>query len=639
MHRFEEGTVIRADGRTRSVWSGGGRSAVALLLAALLAAAAPAGAQMEALETTIDLNYIYQQDHAGDDVVARTGLQQKYQLKLSTTLTSSLDFLGAISVDLEDRWETDAATTSRVAPSLELGVKGPQSAARFSYSGVVSTTDEDEYEGTPESKQYSNSAVVDLELTPDYWPELKFSLQEQRDYEEEVTETSSRIIELQLRDDFYDVRWEFLLQVSKEIGEMEDTLDDTTDWSWKATYKEEILGGADFEVAYEIRESYSESTTRDIFREQSEEYVQTLKARLRKQLDLTPRLHTTLTWEYNFDQDLLELEYDHKVQTRYELDARYDVTPSLKVTGNAKRETERESAVAGVDDTGKVNDTLKAAFDFEPSKWLRFGGKTEWNFEESLEEDSGASIDHADDRQYELSVKNRFGEAWDLTASVSNSWSYTDGQIDDREAKFKADLRLRLLRLDWADMNVQPSYETSRKTGWDGPGDPTEESLTTDARIKIEAKAELLRDLLKLTFSHEYGRKILEETDAVLNFDREVAYNETTRLNIALTDLFEGLKLEGEVERKGDDTEDDPEPEVVEISYALKLDWTYEELSLASGFRYNDRDEDDDDLEFTAKIGWKGERVDVSGDYQFTKTYADLTEEGRSLNLKLSYKF
>ena len=99
------------------------------------------------------------------------------------------------------------------------------------------------------------------------------------------------------------------------------------------------------------------------------------------------------------------------------------------------------------------------------------------------------------------------------------------------------------------------------------------------------------------------------------------------------------MDLEGEVERKADDTEGDAEPQVVEVSYALKLDWEYEDLSLSSAFKYSDKGEDDDSADFTAKVGWNRDNFDISGDYQFTKNYSDLTDESRRLNLKLSYNF
>jgi hypothetical protein len=317
---------------------------------------------------------------------------------------------------------------------------------------------------------------------------------------------------------------------------------------------------------------------------------------------------------------------------------RYDVLPSLKVGGEARRETSLEAATEGGEDTRTLLDSIKGVFDFEPVEWLRIGGAAEKQFEQTEDALTGGSVDHADEEKYELTAKNKFGTAWDLVASSSWTRSYLDGVLQDREAKFKADLRLALLDLDWADINLLPSYESTRLESWDELGDPTGETSTSDAKFKLEARA-TLREMLRLTFTHEYSQKITHETDEVANYDRELAFTENTRLNASVSDLLEGLDLEGENERKADDTAGDAEPQLVEITYSLKLTWDYDELSLSSTFKYNDKGEDPDDLEFTAMLGWNGDRFDVSGDYQFTKTYSDLTDEGRKLNLKLSYKF
>lgn len=612
-------------------------AAVAVAVLTLVRGGGPARAQMQALETTIDLNYTYEQVHEGSDVSASAGFQQKYQVKLSTTLSSSYDFLGAVSVDLDNQWDTDAAATSKIAPTLELSAKGPQSGVKFSYKGTIDKTDY--YRETAESTKYSNSADLDVEMTPAAWPEIKFKLQEKRDYEESMTDTSGRTIELQLRDTLFNLQTEFSLKLDKTVDKMpERAVSDSIDWSWKATYKEVVLRDVDFEVAYEIKESYGEDSVRGVFTGSDEEYTQSLKTRLKKSLQLTPRMSAGVTWEYQFDQDLLELDYDYKVKNKYGFDVRWDVLSALKVTGEARRETEMEAAKENGDDTSKVTDTLKGAFDYDLASWLRLGGKAEWKWDSAIEDGTGGSVDETEDRQYELTVKNKFGDFWDLSAGASWSRSYADGVLEDEEAKFKADLKLKLLDLDWLDVAAAPSYESSRSSSWDLLGNLTDETYTSDAKIKFEAKAQLL-DLLKVTFSHEYGQKITQEHDEVLNYSSELTFNEDTRLNVAIDKLLEDLKLEGEIERKADDTEGDSEPVVVEVSYALKLDWRHEALSLSSAFKYTDKGEDDDDLDFTAKVGWKGERIDVSGDYQFTKTYAALTDETRKLNLKLSYKF
>lgn len=613
------------------------RLAGALMCAVSLAAAPAAGVPWEAVETTIDLNYTYEQGRLGDDVIAKTGFQQKYQVKLETSLSSSLDFLGAITVDMDDKWSSDSATTSRLSPSLELGVRGPQSAAKFTYSGVVSETEE--YNETTGSTLYSNNGDLQLELTPTYFPEVKFQLLEKRDYQEQRADSTTRSAELKLRDEYFDaLLMEFTLKLGTTIGTLPDrTLSDGIDWSWKATYKESFFGGVDFEAAYEIKESYAEETERDVFASLQEDYKQSFKSRIKKTLELSPRMTAAALWEYQFEQDLLELEYDYRVSNKYGLEVRWDPLAGLKVGGEIKRETETEAAEVGVDDVGKVTDTLKAAFDYEPVRWLRLGGKAERKYEEEIEEGTGGSVDRTEDRQYELTMKHRIGDYWDLTASTSANDSHADGMIDDRESKFKLDLRLRLLKFTWAEMLISPTYQTSHREDWDGPGDRTKESYTTDATFKFLLRS-FAFDLVRLTFAHEYGQKVTEELDETLSYTRELEFDETTRLNAAIDSLWDDFRIEGEIERRAADTEDDPEPQIVEVTYALKLDWEYEEFSLSSAFKYLDKSVDDE-YEFAAKLEWEGERLDISGDYQYKRIENEVLDEDRKLNLKLSYKF
>jgi hypothetical protein len=148
-----------------------------------------------------------------------------------------------------------------------------------------------------------------------------------------------------------------------------------------------------------------------------------------------------------------------------------------------------------------------------------------------------------------------------------------------------------------------------------------------------------LHELISATFSHEYGVKIEDELDEVLNFERTLAFNEDTRIGVVIAELVRELKLSGEINRKASDTEEDTDPELIEVSYELKLDWKVDQITLSSSFKYNDKGDTFDDLSFNAKVGWKGERLDLSGEYQYDKIFADLIEEGRKLNLKLNYKF
>jgi hypothetical protein len=605
-------------------------AAVLAVIAGCLPAPFAAGAE---LVPSIDLNYIYDQENLAGAVNASTKFQQVYQIKYATTLTSALDFQGSVKLDLDDKWSTSEATTSRIAPTLELGVKGSEMAVKFSYSGAITSTDQ--FHETAESEKVSNSADFDLELTPLFWPEVKLKLQRKRDYELQAEDGTDRSVELQLRDEVFTG---LVLEYMFKLGESVDVLpvrgrSDSVDWSLKTTYRQQLYGGTDFEVSHEIKESYQETSSRDVFTTLDESYTQSFRGRLRNSLDLTPLLNLVLSWEYGLDQDLLQLEYDYKVDNKYALDLRFDVFPALKLTAGAKRDTTRTVPVPGQETKEEVVDAVRGGFDFVATESLRFSGKAEFKSKASIAENTGGSVDRTTEENYELGMRHKVGDFWDLNVNGSYVQSFVDGYVESEESKLKATLKLTR-----GNLTVEPEYEATREADWEDVGDPSTQRSISDLRIKIDYKLQVL-EMLTATFAHEYGTKLTRELDEFLNFERELQLSESTRLNLLLVDFIEGLRVEGSVERAGSDTEDDQDPQIVDVAYSLKLDWQVKELTLGSSFKYTSKGEDFDDLNLTAKIAWKNPRFGASGEYEFGKVYSEETDEDRTLTLKLFYTF
>lgn len=624
--RTKGGTCARADVLMRRA----GR--IAVLVAALAGCLPLSPAAALELVTSIDLDYTYEQRNIAGAVNAATRYQQIYQLKYATSLSSALDFLGTVRLEIDDRWSTREANTSRVSPTLELEVKGDQLAAKLSYQGAIGSSDQ--FRELAAAEKVSNSVDLDVELTPTYWPELKLKMQSKRDYQQQMEDATTRFVELELREEIYDLRLEYQMRLSEDIDVLPVRGNtDTTDWSMKTTYKRELYYGTDFEVSHEIKESYSETSTRDVFASSEQSYDQVLRARVRSSLDLTSRLGVVLSWEYTFDQDLLALDYDYKVDNKYAIEGRYDMLPSLKFLVGAKRDTTATEPATGRERKAEVTDSVRGSFDFTPIDWLRFNGKAELKTKQTIAEDTGGSVDRTDEENYELAMKNNFGDFWELTVNGSYMRSYADGYIDNEESKLKA-----ALKLVFEDLTIGPEYEGTRENEWDGPGRPDQQRSVGDFKITFDYKYQLL-ELLTLTFYHEYATKLTRELDAALVMEEERQLNETTRLNLTLVDWIDGLRIEGEVERKGSDTEDDPDPQLVEVTYALKFDWQIRDLTLGANFKYNDKGDAFDDMNLTTKITWKSVNFGVSGEYQLGKVYADETDEGRKLNLKLYYKF
>lgn len=612
-----------------------------LLLAGLAAGfcfcvgvAAPAAA-LE-LVTTIDLDYSYVQVNLGGDVNASTLFNQKVEIKYQTSLTSSYDFFGAVRLELQDAWYTDQATTSRVAPTLELATKGSQLAAKIAYEAVVSSTDL--YHESGDVTNYSTSLSLDLQVVPVLWPEVKLKYQRRSDFQELTKESTSNAFEFSARKDIYALRLEYNFS-RNEIDNSLPARDGSAEnkWSAKATYKDIFWGGTEFELAYELNEAYRDDQSRGVFTGETSTYTQLLKTRLKNSLSIAPRLTLGLSWEYQFEQDLLVLDFDYKLKNKYVLDLRWDAFETLRFTAEARRETGLTAAAPGEEDERNSVDSLNGAFDLTTIPWLRVSGKAEYKNDGKVAAATGGSVDKIEDTKFELIVKNRWGEFWDFTWDGSAATKHTDDVLTNRETRVKADLKLKLRNL-----TVTPSYEVSRVNEWELLFDyPTRQQQVRDAKININYLMQLL-DLFKLTFSHEYGVKVDDSLDEVLNFERVLQFNESTRLNVVFAEIVRDLRLEGEIERRASDTEGDADPQLVELSYVLKLDWKYEELSLLSSIKYNDKGTTFDDVSFNAKASWKGERLEVTGEYQYDRIIVDATEpkdEKRKLSLKLNYKF
>lgn len=588
------------------------------------------------LSTSIDLNYTYSQEDVGGDVDATTQFDQKYEVKYATSLTTAHDFLAAVKLGLQDSWYTDQASSSQISPTLEMQVKGSQLAAKLSYETKVSSTDT--YQETGEDSSYSSSLSFDLEMTPPLWPEVKLKVQRRREFQEVATDKVTNSFEFSARKDIYALRLEYNirredLDASMPIQEGSSE----TKWSAKAAYKEILWGGTEFELAYEINESYKDQDTRGVFTGETTSYNQNFKTKVKNTLNITPRMNIALLWEYQFEQDLTSLTFDYKVSNKYSLDLHWDAYETLKITSAARRETQHLAAIEGEDDEQGVSDSFNAAFDLTTIPWLRVSGKADFKNESKIAALSGGSPSKTEGEKYELIVKNKFGEFWDFTWDASTSTDHVDDVLTNRETRVKGELKLKLLELD-----VTPGYQVSRRNSYDRLFEfPITQEHSREAKIRIGYQMQLA-GLLKATFSHDYTIRVDDTLDEVLNFDRDLKFNESTQLALVMAELIRNVNLEANVTRSASDTEDDPDPQLVELSYALKLEWKLERLSLQSNLKYNDKGTTFDDLSFNAKASWRYEQLELTGEYQFDKIIKESTDpkdEKRKLGLKLSYRF
>lgn len=232
------------------------------------------------LITVIDLVYGYSQKNVGGDVDAATTFDQKYDIKYETSLTSIYDFLGAVRVELQDAWYTNSANTSRVVPTLEMEAKGSPLAAKLTYEAVIGSTDV--YHESAETTTYSSGLLFDLQTSPWLWPQMKLKYQTKSDFQDYSKESTTNTYELTMTKDIYNLRLDYFFK-REDIEELLPARLESaeTQWSAKATYKELIRGGTEFELAYEISEVYKDKHTRGVFSGETSSYTQLLRTRLK----------------------------------------------------------------------------------------------------------------------------------------------------------------------------------------------------------------------------------------------------------------------------------------------------------------------------------------------------------------------
>jgi hypothetical protein len=592
----------------------------------------PATARSTELETTIDLNYTYDQSHLGDRITGSTKVQQKYEVAYTSALTSIFDLLLLVSLDIENGAADDAAETSRLAPSIEIKVEGPRALMVLTYDTTRSRTEQ--YRGTSERETFDNNYKAEFEVVPDYLPAVKLTFERGRQYEEMTREAVDKTFQLEVSKEHKDFKFDFLYEHKNTYSFPVETTNESTLWSAQAAYQSTVWWDVDVDLTYEIEGTYSEDFERDVFTDEEKEYTQEVQFKLSKSLNLLPRLQADLRYEYEFEQDLLLQEFDYAVSQDMGLAFDYRLMRWLEVGAEFTREMESEYDVPPKDKIQSLTDKARFVFAADPLRWLRFSGSSKWEFQKDMDADSGATVAKVDSAVHELSMRHNWGKWWDLKVTGGSEREYTDDWVTKKKASVKAELQL--LFYDFA---IEPSYELERVVEYEAF-----EPLAFEQARKEEF-------ILKLDYAYDFPRFIEtgftygitlsreEKVDEVLNFEEVVGLSEETKIQIALVDIVRDMELKGEVTRKATDTEHDDEPMLVNIAYALTLDWEINDIQLGLTYKYDDNGDSFDQSSINTKVAWQYENMDVSGEYQFDKTYAYEIDEQRKFNLKMNVLF
>jgi hypothetical protein len=596
------------------------------------------------LNTMIDLSYTYEQEHLGNSITSETDFEQKYEMEYTSSLTAIYDMRIGARLDVGDQSGDDIAKTTNLSPTLELEIVGSMVQMRASYDGTRDTTEKTH--DSAETESFSSNYLFEIEITPDYWPEMKLKVERSRDFEESQEEKVDKTVELSLRKDIYELALEFDL----DYGKTETTMPVSSEsreisWEARAAYQDVVWWDVDVDLAYEIQEQFSEDFERGVFVDESKEYTHNFDFRLGKTLDFTPRITGDFEYEYQFEQDLLLLDFDYNTSQRIAFDLAWKLAEWLQADLQGERLYEYTRNRPPEEKEESLQDSIAVGFSGELPGQIEFAGLTfghvefegqaEWEKDKDVPTGSGGTVNTDETGRYELSVRHNWGDWWDLVVTGGNEYTYENDWLTSKEASLKADLALTFYR----DFIIGSTYEITRMVDY-GFNEPLELSQTRDEDFQLSfGYTRDFGSFIQFGFANDFGIQRGKEIDEVLNFVETVEISEDTQIRLALVDFIRDMLLEGEITRKATDTKDDEEPMLVDITYALKWDWIVQDINLSATYEYDDNGDTFDSSSFNTKVAWSRDNVDISGEYQFDKTYSDEIDEQRKLNLSMSVVF
>jgi hypothetical protein len=596
------------------------------------------------LNTLIDLNYTYDQEHLGDSITGETTFDQKYGMEYTSSLTAIYDMRIGAKLDVSDQTGDDTAKTTSLSPTLELEIVGRQVQMRASYDGTRDRTEETH--DSAEVTTFSSNYLFEVGVTPDYWPEMSLKVERSRDFEESQEENVQRTLDFTLRKDIYDLALEFEVAYAKTETTMPVSSESReVGWQARAAYQDVVWWDVDVDLSYEIQEGFSEDFERGIFTDESKDYTHNFDFRLGKTLDFTPRISGSFEYDYQFEQDLLLLDFDYNTSQGLRFDLAWKLAHWLEADAQVERQYEYARNRPPEEKEESLSDSFTVGFAGDLPGQLElagltfgrisFEGQAEWQSDKDIPSGSGGSVDTDETGRYELSARHSWGDWWDLVVTGGNEFRYANDWLTDKEARLKAGLELTF----FDDLSIGSTYEITRTVAY-GFNEPLALQQTRDEDFGIGF--DYSRDFgsfIQFGISNDFGLQRGREVDEVLNFEETVELTEDTRINLALVDFVRDMLLEGEVTRKATDTRDDEEPMLVDITYALKWAWVVRDIDLSATYQYDDNGDSFDGSSFNTKVAWSRENVDISGEYQLDRTYSDEIDEQRRLNLSMNVVF
>ena len=544
-------------------------------------------------------------------------LELKYRGFLSPVVENELTFKA------EQEVNSNAADTTRLLPTLDLGLKG-----RFwdlKAGGKRTHENSDEPEKNPKT---TDSWFVELFYqAPRRVPDLKAKYTLDTDFEEGATDTEKEGINLSSvykPNDWLDAKAEYTRDTTDDkMNADSDTKDDKR--SATLGIRRMISPAIKAEAEYSVEESRG-ATHLDNGATTNDKRDQTHK--VKTLLAFKPFRDTSLDGSYDYELKQNMVLGEHTLTTHIKGTAGQKILKPVDVKGELRRDI--TEARHTEDDNTKTEDVWKVDVKLAFSKLLDFSVSREDKntVEEHVDASKNKTTGTVSDKATWTGEMTPF---WKASVSYDRVDTFDWDPVDLREVKTTIDTKYGLKStFDFKAINLtlDPTYDIAFKDDRLKP----EKTETRDFKFKFAYKI-LSTRAIEAKLDHTYGRK--KDTSAG-NIER----TDNSTGNVTWKDPLPGMGVAFDFTRQATDKSGDDSPPDITSTYGFKIDYRYQWLAMNVSYKYDKKlpEETTDNSEtFDAKAGWTAPRWDVSLTYNFTKTFSEALDEKYSLTLTFKY--
>jgi hypothetical protein len=620
-----------------------GRPTKLLLFGSLVAALAlpwvhATGADAAEIKTSIDFGYIWSKENL-DEVIAHTReLKEVYVLEYLSTVGYFYDFTAKMQFDYSITNKSHEATKQLYAPSMNMKFRSDNSELSASYDGKKDFT------GTGQDVNsitaFSNSYLVETMVKPILLPQARLKWERKSGFQEQTIERVNNNISLDMNYMSGDFGANFQYAYAHTQESLPSILESRKDtWSLGMTFGRRITDAIDLQLDYDIKEDYSLDHTGEskVFSSEGQTYTQVAKASLKVALEPLTGFATSLGYDFVFDQDLLELDYRHKITNRFTAEVRKGLWRWADMTLNYEGSLDSTSAIPNEDDVAKSINKFKAGLRLKPYDWLDMESKAEKEYTAEIKSGTGASTERGENGRIDNSILLNWSTALRGTIQQGIEQKKEEGLVKTESVKYRFKLEYRPSEY----LSISPAYTNGLTTGYDVSrhfSNFDSQTRDWDAQLQISFSYPLM-NYAEFRAEQSWDYKEKQELDKYLDLTETADFTEDTRLTLSIQNIIAGVQLRFEATRKATDSRDDEEPMIVDRSLGIALDWVIGEIALGGSWKFDEKGAADDSLSINAKVSWKREYFEVAGEYQYDKVFSTETNVKNTYNLKARVMF